>query len=102
MECYQDLYAGQPLEKLVRGLKGLQDLLGEYQDLAVKLAFYRESATALAHEASATNTAVFALGALSGIAASQQRQQRDRFSEALVRHVSRKMKRRYEHLFESP
>jgi len=66
MEFFASLYPAQDLDPLIKALKGLLDILGEHQDLAVQAQHLEAFAERMAAEGTAPARTLLALGALVG------------------------------------
>ena len=66
MEFFASLYPAESLDPLIRALKGLLDILGEHQDLAVQAQHLEGFAERMATEGRAPARTLLALGALVG------------------------------------
>ncbi len=66
MEFFASLYPTQDLDPLIKALKGLLDILGEHQDLAVQAQHLEGFAERMAAEGRAPARTLLALGALVG------------------------------------
>jgi len=66
MEFFAGLYEAEALDPLIKALKGLLDILGEHQDLAVQAQHLEAFAERMAAEGRAPARTLLALGALVG------------------------------------
>jgi CHAD domain-containing protein len=84
LECFGSLFPSEPVQALVRDLKGLQDCLGEFQDCEVQAGTLRGYADDLARSRAGAGT-LLAMGALVEQLAERQHRARAAFHARFVR-----------------
>ena len=100
LEFFRDLYDSKQIGKVIKALKGLQDNLGDFNDLTVQQGAMEGFAEEL-KEAGAPATALLALGQLIGNLAGRHDDERSRFHEQFERFDRRKVRKRLTRLVES-
>ncbi len=80
LEFFQSLYDPQVMQELIRHLKGLQDNLGQFNDLYVQ----QQKLQAYVEENSPPSHTVLAIGYLTGILGEKQKSVRQRFYRAFA------------------
>lgn len=84
LECFGSLFPAEPVQALVRDLKGLQDCLGEFQDCEVQAGTLRGHAEDLARAEAGAGT-LLAMGALVEQLAERQHRARTAFHTRFAR-----------------
>jgi CHAD domain-containing protein len=98
MDAFRSLYPAEKLKPLLKSLKKLQNLLGDYQDTGVMLAHLYRSAEPLRESAAPTPT-LLALGALLGQLHRREDKLRKAFAECFHGYSKRSQRRKFRHLF---
>ncbi|MFN5745392.1 MAG: CHAD domain-containing protein [Methylococcaceae bacterium] len=98
IDAFRSLYPPEKLEPLLKKLKKLQSLLGEYQDTGVMLAHLYSVAETLRAGAAPTPT-LLALGALLGQLHRREDRLRAAFPECFHGYSTRSQRRKCRHLF---
>jgi CHAD domain-containing protein len=98
MEFFRSLYPADRIGPLVKSLKSLQDLLGEYQDIHVQIAELRQFASEL-REGDAPTETLLALGGLLERLYARERLLREGFGERFGSFAEEAQQRRFRHLF---
>jgi CHAD domain-containing protein len=101
MELFQGLYDPEPLAVLLRHLKKLQNLLGEFQDASVQIGHLRDLADELGGRGAPLD-GLLAVGALLAILHDDQARQRRHFGEVFAKFASHGHRRQFCRLFRPP
>ncbi|BCR06810.1 hypothetical protein DESUT3_38790 [Desulfuromonas versatilis] len=81
LEFFQDLYPAGEAGRFIKALKGLQDNLGDFQDLEVQAAALREFSVRMAEQGQAPPATLLAMGMLIEGLRQRQQQARQQFAE---------------------
>lgn len=100
MEFFRSLYPREKIEPLVKILKGLQDHLGEYQDVHVQIASLRDFAAEL-REAGVPIEALLAVGALLDRLHRREKILREGFAERFAEFAESGHQRKFKSLVRS-
>lgn len=98
IDAFRSLYPAEKLEPLLKALKKLQNLLGEYQDTGVMLAHLYSSAEPLRGSPAPTLT-LLAVGALLGQLHRREDRLRKAFAKCFHGYSTRSQRRKFRHLF---
>ena len=98
VELFQGLYDPEPLAVLLRHLKKLQNLLGEFQDASVQIGHLRDLADELGGRGAPLD-GLLAVGALLAILHDDQARQRRHFGEVFAKFASHGHRRQFRRLF---
>jgi CHAD domain-containing protein len=98
MEFFRSLYPADKIGPLMKILKGLQDHLGEYQDVHVQIARVREFSGELRQTEAPTET-LLALGALLGRLYARERALRETIEGVFREFAEDAHQRKFRHLF---
>jgi len=102
MEFFASLYAAEALDPLIRALKGLLDILGEHQDLAVQAQHLESFAERMAAEGRAPARTLLALGALVGRLMERRAEVRAEYAAAFAAFAATENRAAYRALFKPP
>jgi CHAD domain-containing protein len=102
MEFYRSLYDAQAIGEPIRALKGLQDLLGELNDLAIQREILRDSARQMSDRGVGGVDTFIAVGRLLERSAVRQVKQRRRFAERFAAFSAAENRSRIQRLFGPP
>lgn len=98
LEFFESLYPEKPVRQAIRVLKGLQDYLGKFQDLAVQEASLREYGNAMMRTENSARS-LLAMGVLVRELEKQREQLRREFDERFLEFDSRSSKKLFHSLF---
>jgi CHAD domain-containing protein len=101
MELFQDLYDAERLALLLRHLKKLQNLLGEFQDASVQIGHLRDMADGLGRR-DASLDSLLAVGALVAILHDDQARQRRHLADVFDKFASHGHRKQFRRLFRPP
>jgi len=101
MELFQGLYDSEPLAVLLRHLKKLQNLLGEFQDASVQIGHLRDLADKLVGRGAPLD-GLLAVGALLAILHDDQARQRRHFADVFAKFASHGHRKQFRRLFRPP
>ena len=101
MECFQDLYDAERLALLLRHLKKLQNLLGEFQDASVQIVHLRDLAEVLGRQGASLDS-LLAVGALLAILHDDQARQRRHLADVFDTFASHGHRKQFRRLFRQP
>ena len=99
IEFFSSLYPADALKPLVKVLKGLLDILGDYQDLEVQAGALRDFAAALPADLPRRLETVMAIGALVADLLRHQQAAHDRFADAFAAFDSKPRRAVFRQLF---
>ena len=99
MEFFRSLYPRREIAERLRTLKGLQEHLGDYQDLCVQAHALRAFSGEMAADGTAEPETLLALGRLIERLEQRAAHTRAEFAERFARFARRKIRRRFERLF---
>ena len=98
MEIFQDFYDAERLARLLRHLKKLQNLLGEFQDASVQIGHLRDLADELGRR-DASLDSLLAVGALLAILHDDQARQRRHLADVFDTFASHGHRKQFRRLF---
>ena len=101
LEFFRSLYERPAIDKLIKALKGLQDNLGDFNDLEVQQLKLPEFALQMMTEDSAAPETLMAMGRLVERLEVSQHRERDRFAECFARFEKRKNRKAFRRLFKA-
>jgi CHAD domain-containing protein len=96
---FSDLFLPKLIGKTISDLKGLQDNLGDFNDLEVQQDALSAFARQMAAEAKAPPETILAMGRLVELLAKRQQDERERFAERFEAFASQKNRDRFARLF---
>jgi len=99
MEFFRSLYDAQAIGEPIRALKGIQDLLGELNDLAIQRETLRDSARQMSDRGGGGVDTFVAIGRLLEQSAVRQAKQRRRFAARFATFSAADNRRRFQQLF---
>jgi len=103
LECFGSVFPAGELAPLVKELKGVQEVLGEFQDCEVQKGSLREFGEALASEQGPEAAAtLMAMGYLIEQLDEQERHAREQFAERFERFDRHDQRTHFRHLFARP
>ena len=100
LECFAGLFPAEQIAPLVKELKGVQDVLGEFQDCEVQKGSLRGFGERMvAEEGPAAAPALMAMGYLVEQLDARERRARDQFLERFAHFDAHHQRHRFRHLF---
>ena len=99
MEFFQHLYPAKKIRELIKELKGLQENLGDFQDLEVQIHTLKQYSEQMAQEGDMTPRTELAMDILMKSLETRMREVRDVFDSRFQRFASKSNEHRFRHLF---
>jgi CHAD domain-containing protein len=99
LECFQSLYPSEKISRLIKALKGLQNNLGDFQDLHIQISRLQDFSAQMVRNEQAGEPTLMAMSMLIESLGQRQRQARKDFHVQFVKFATKKNRRLCRKLF---